>query len=626
MTILLNRWIRNPLYQLSAALDSGDVGLMSSLTNRDGEFGDLARLIEQFFTQKRAIESRHQELVENNRLLGQAIDEAKRLAREAEVATVTKSEILANVSHEIRTPLNAIVGMSDLMLESNPTHEQGEYIETVRTSAQSLLEMISELLDFSRMEAGKLDLMQMEFSLRDSLAETLTMVAVRAHTKGLELCYHVPKDVPDNLLGDVRRLRQVILNLVDNAIKFTNQGEIVVEVALVEALDQKLLLQFSVRDTGIGIPPEKHQVIFEPFTQVDSSATRRYRGAGLGLAISSRLVKMMGGRIWLESQVGHGTTFRFTVRLQAQARPSRFTSEVPNLHGVRVLVVDDNAVSRAILAEVLESWGLEVFSAESGLAAAAAIDQSIQTGKTFNVVIADAGLTDMPSTDFAHKLATTEGYRTVGLIFLASTNELVRHSTAHEVEQATWLVKPPKLRRLQEALVSMLTAPSQREIRAVEHDEKPINTDDPAAFAHADNSGTGFGMDDAHTPGSTVAPSAGAKIDEAAFMLRAGGDPQPACELIDLLFQQLPLLRADVDKALSARDGRALGRAAHSLKGSVGNFGARTAMELAKKLELSIPASEDFEQAASLRSQLEKELTLLEVELKALRGRLASTN
>jgi CheY-like chemotaxis protein/HPt (histidine-containing phosphotransfer) domain-containing protein len=403
-------------------------------------------------------------------------------------------------------------------------------------------------------------------------------------------------------------------------------------VALVEALDQKLLLQFSVRDTGIGIPPEKHQVIFEPFTQVDSSATRRYRGAGLGLAISSRLVKMMGGRIWLESQVGHGTTFRFTVRLQAQARPSRFTSEVPNLHGVRVLVVDDNAVSRAILAEVLESWGLEVLSAGSGLAAAAAIDQSIQTGKTFNVVIADAGLTDMPSTALAHKLAATEGYRTVGLIFLASTNELVRQSTAHEVEQATWLVKPPKLRRLQEALVSMLTPPSQREIHTMERGEKPINTDDPASFAHADNAGRGFGLADvqsstnAHTPGSTVAPAPGTKIDEAAFMVRAGGDSQLACELIDLLFQQLPLLRADVDKALAARDGRALGRAAHSLKGSVGNFGARTAMELAKKLELSIPASGDFEQAASLRSQLEKELTLLEAELKALRGRLASTN
>jgi signal transduction histidine kinase/HPt (histidine-containing phosphotransfer) domain-containing protein/FixJ family two-component response regulator len=612
MTVLLNRWVRNPLYQLSAALDSGDVGLMSNLTHTDGEFGDLARLIDQFFTQKKAIESRQRELVETNRLLGQAIEEAKRLAREAEVATITKSEILANVSHEIRTPLNAIVGVSDLMLDSNPTNEQREYTETIRNSAQSLLEMIGELLDFSRIEAGKLDLAQMEFGLRDSVAETLAMVAMRAHTKGLELCYRVLKDVPDNLLGDVRRLRQVILNLVDNAIKFTNQGEIVVEVGLVEALDQKLLLQFSVRDTGIGIPPEKHQVIFEPFTQVDSSATRRYRGAGLGLAISSRLIKMMGGRIWLESQVGSGTTFRFTVRLQTQARPSRFTSEVPNLRGVRVLLLDDNAVSRAIITEVLESWGLEVFSAESGRIAAAAIDQSIQTGKTFNVVVADAGLNDASPTDLARQLAVTKGYETVGLLFLASTNELVGQSTAYQVEHATWLLKPPKMKRLQEALLSAIALNSQREIRTMVPDEKPTSTDVPPAT-------------DAPTPCPIDAKATVPKIDEAAFMVRAGGDPQLAAELIDLLFQQLPLLRADVDKALANRDVRALSRAAHTLKGSVGNFGARAAMELAKKLELSIPESGDFEQAAALRSQLEQELSLLEVDLKALRDRLAST-
>ncbi|MEH6577770.1 MAG: PAS domain-containing protein [Amphritea sp.] len=436
----------------------------------DGELQTLEGFITDITEQKRVEAQRHalqkELLTINLRLemqfeqrtaeLKASHEELRKAKIVAEQASNAKSEFLANMSHEIRTPMNGIIGMSELLGNTALSAQQQEYLGLIEQSADTLLRLLNDILDFSKIEAGKLELEAIDFNLRDTLDDTLQTLAMRASEKGLELVGHIPAEIPNELIGDPGRLRQIIVNLVGNAIKFTEQGEILVDVRQQSLTDNEAVLVFSVRDTGIGIPPEQRQHIFESFSQVDSSISRRFGGSGLGLAISSQLVGMMGGEMSIESTVDVGTTFKFSLLLKRQQGTSTaLPRELSALHELPVLIVDDNATNRRILEEMLVNWDMKPTTADSGAQALIKLQQAQAAGTPYYLMLLDAMMPGIDGFELAQRLRTDPQYSTMAIIMLSSVGQFEKTDQLKDMGIARCLTKPVKQSNLLDAILSL---------------------------------------------------------------------------------------------------------------------------------------------------------------------------
>jgi two-component system sensor histidine kinase/response regulator len=432
----------------------------------------------------RDLEVTHRELEDQASRLAQLVRELEAAKRKAEEATETKSAFLANMSHEIRTPLNAILGMTTLALGTRLSAQQQDYLMTVKGSAEALLAVINDVLDFSKIEARRLELERAEFDLRDAVGDAAKLLALRASEKGLELACDVNRDVPYVVLGDAGRLRQVLLNVMGNAVKFTTTGEVVVRVTPQKAASgpDQVTLHFAVSDTGIGIPREKQEQIFQAFTQADSSTTRRYGGTGLGLAIALRLVELMGGRLWVESELGRGSTFHFTAvfDLPVAVTSVPAVQEARVLEGLRVLVVDDHATNRRIVVEMLTSWHMAPTAVADAESAMKELRRASATGRRYHAVIADCQMPDVDGLMLARRIRRNRQLRDIPIIMLTSVGRGDEAARVRRLGIDAYLAKPVTHSDLLDTLMDVFAAKRVGMVAKVRH---PRGASHPTARA-----------------------------------------------------------------------------------------------------------------------------------------------
>jgi PAS domain S-box-containing protein len=565
------------------------LGILRDVTEQRRNAAELARA-------KEAAEAANWELIAANRNLEETGRLAREMADRAEALSAAKSDFLANMTHEVRTPLNGILGMTGLALETPLQSDQREYLELVKSSAEALLSLVNDVLDFSKYEVGKLGLDCVEFSLRALVRDVLRPLALRASVSGLAFESVIEDQAPDRLIGDPLRISQVLRNLAGNAIKFTNAGLVSVDVRAESIEGSKVTLRLSVVDTGIGIPPEKHRMIFEPFTQADGSTTRKYGGTGLGLSICSGLVELMGGRIWVESEPGQGSAFHFTLPLEvatsAQANepvpsPSA-TQERSKPDGakrkLRILVAEDNSVNQRLAARLLEREGHSVTIAGSGQEALDALER-----QQFDLILMDVQMPHLDGLQATARIRERErgsGHRVpiVAMTAQAAESDRVRCLESGMDAYVTKPVHVPDLMRMIETVVPESGVPGGNYMNG------NVTSEESSVEAQLQ------------------------QLDESLALSRVGGDVELLKEVVELFLDDYPSTFEKIKGAVASRDATALEHHAHSLKGSVSTFGANRAFEAAFTLEKQ-GRSGDLTGATDGLLQLERALEALRPEL-----------